>query len=144
MFPYLEHIENIADRQSQPPPAPLPRMEIYPSTGALLRDFIAEPWEHDAAYCLGTTIQDTPYYLFATCEKHKYIQCGIKQNRMNTDYDKVLKEESIALRCPSFKIGDVVQKLMASIPDDQAVGEWELHTIKDMRWNDNHQRPSKH
>jgi hypothetical protein len=25
------------------------------------------------------------------------------------------------------------------MPDDQALGEWELYTLEDMRWNDNHQ-----
>jgi hypothetical protein len=56
----------------------------------------------------------------------------------------VLKEESSALRFPSFKNGDSVQKLVASMPDDQALGEWELHTLEDMRWNDNHQWPNKY
>jgi len=58
-------------------------------------------------------------------------------------YDYVLKEENAALRFPSVKNGDGVQKLVASMPDDQALGEWELHALKDMRWNDNHQRPIK-
>jgi hypothetical protein len=30
------------------------------------------------------------------------------------------------------------------MPDDQALGEWELHTLKDMRWNDNHKCPTKY
>jgi len=30
------------------------------------------------------------------------------------------------------------------MPGDQALGEWELHTLQDMRWNDNHQRPIKY
>jgi len=29
------------------------------------------------------------------------------------------------------------------MPDDHALGEWELHTLKDMRLNDNHQHPIK-
>jgi hypothetical protein len=56
----------------------------------------------------------------------------------------VLKEDNTALRFRSFKNGDGVQKLVASMPDDLALGEWELHTLEDMRWNDNHQRPIKY
>jgi len=47
MFPYLEHIETIADSESQPPPH-LPQIEIYPGAGTPLIDYIAEPWERDA------------------------------------------------------------------------------------------------
>jgi hypothetical protein len=63
---------------------------------------------------------------------------------MKTYYDIVLKKEVTALRFPSIKNGDGVQKLMASIPDDQALGEWELHTLEDMSWNDNHQLTIKY
>ena len=34
-------------------------------------------------------------------------------------------------------------KLWANMLDDQAQGEWELLTLEDMRWNDNHQHPIK-
>jgi hypothetical protein len=44
----------------------------------------------------------------------------------------MLKEENTALRFPSFKNRDAVQKLVASMRDNQAVGEWELHTLEYM------------
>jgi hypothetical protein len=52
MFPYLEHVENIADSESQPPPPPLPLTETYPGVGTPLSDYISESWEHDAQGCL--------------------------------------------------------------------------------------------
>ena len=39
---------------------------------------------------------------------------------------------------PKLQNWDGVQKLVASMPDDHASGELELHTLEDMRWNDNH------
>jgi len=59
-------------------------------------------------------------------------------NGMKTYYDIVLKEEDTTLRFPTVENGDGVQKLVASMPGDQALGEWELHTLEDMRLNDNH------
>jgi len=68
----------------------------------------------------------------------------MNKKSMKTYYDNVLKDECTALRFPSLKNGDSAQKLVASMPDDLALGEWELHTLEDMRWNDNNQHPIKY
>jgi len=54
-FPYLEHVENITDSESQPLP-PLPRREIYLGAGASLIDYITVPWERNAQGCLVTNL----------------------------------------------------------------------------------------
>ena len=63
---------------------------------------------------------------------------------MKTYYNNERKEENTALPFASFKNGDAIQKLFTRLPDDQALGERELHTLEDMRWNDNHQRHIKY
>ena len=143
-FPHLEHIENIADLVSHPPPPSLRRTETFPAAGALMIDYAAKPWESDNKGCLETNIPNTHYYPFVTRAEYQYIQCVIKKRGMRTYHDNVLKEENTTLHFPWYKTGDDVQKLVASMPDDQALGEWELHTLEDIRWNDNHQRPVKY
>jgi hypothetical protein len=46
-FPHLEHVENIADLESQPPP-PLPGKALCPGAGTVLIDYITERCKSNA------------------------------------------------------------------------------------------------
>jgi hypothetical protein len=52
---------------------------------------------------------------------------------MMTYYDNVLKEEITTQRFVSLNNGYGIQQLVASMPDDYSLGEWELHTLEDIR-----------
>jgi len=59
-FPYLKHVENITDSESQPPQPALRGVETYPGTGPPLSDYIAESWERNAQGSLETKLQNNP------------------------------------------------------------------------------------
>jgi hypothetical protein len=138
-LPYIEHLN---ERESTPPPQPY--TETFPKAGAPLLDYLPQQGESDADGCLEDNLTNNPYYPFATREEYNYVRCGIKKKGMKTYYDTVLKEENTSLRFPSFKNGTGVQRLVAAMPDDKALGEWESHTLTDMLWNDDHPQPIKY
>ena len=99
----------------------------------------SDPWECYTQGCLETKLQNNPYYPFATREEYKYLQFGINNKGMKTFNDTVQREEYTTLCVICFNNRDGMQKLMACMPDDEALGKFKLHVLKDMRWNVNYQ-----
>jgi len=62
-FPHLEHVENIAASESQPPPPHLLQTKISSGAGTLLSLYVAELWQRDAQCCFETNLQNNPYYI---------------------------------------------------------------------------------
>jgi len=122
-------------------PPSLPGTESYPGAGAPVSDYFHEPWERDAQGFLETDLQNIPYYPCAIHEEYEYIPCGIKKKGMKTHHDNMHREENTALHFPSIENRDGIQKHVASMTVEQCLGEGELHTPEDMKWNDNDQRP---
>jgi len=122
-FLYMKHVVNMVDSESQPlPPAPL-LTETSWGAAVLQSDYNTVQWECDTQGCFVTINQYHVYYPFATGEEKIYIHYGVVMQGMMTYYDQWLQEANIALRFQSFKNGDGVNKLMGSLPDNQALGE---------------------
>lgn len=66
------------------------------------------------------------------------------KNGMKMHHSSVQKEENNTLRFRSFKTIDDIQMLVARTPDNQALGQCELHTVVDVRRNGKYLRPIKY
>jgi len=85
-------------------------------------------------------LQNNPYDPLVMSEEYNCIQWGIKKKGIQTCYDNMRNDAKTTLFIRSFKNMDAIHKLVARMPAYQAIGEWELHTLEDMRLNDNQQR----
>jgi hypothetical protein len=121
VYPYLEHIETIADTESQPYSPPQLHTDTYPGAGAPLCKSIAYPWEPDAQGFLQMYLQNNAYSRSAMRGEYQYIQCGIMKKGMQTYYHNVLEEEINSLHFRSFKNADGILKLVDSMPDHLAL-----------------------
>jgi hypothetical protein len=90
VFCYPDHVENITDWKSHPPPTPLPRTEIYPGVRAPLSDYIVYLWERNAQRCLEENLQNNRYNPFAMHAEYKYIERRAKIKGLKMYYDNVL------------------------------------------------------
>jgi hypothetical protein len=81
------------------------------------------------------------YFPFAMRDEYNSVQCGINKKHIKTYYDNVLMEENTTLHFPRFNNADPIQKFMASMGNDQGLGEWKLNTHDDMGCNNIHQCP---
>jgi hypothetical protein len=98
-------------------------MKTYPRTSSLLCDYIAEEWKPNAQGCLMSNVQYNPNSQFVTSEEYKYIQSWIEKIGTKTYYDNMLKEDYTTLCFPSFKNGDSVHKVVASMPRNSQMEE---------------------
>jgi hypothetical protein len=138
MFLWLKSLKNIIYPESPPTPAPMTRTDSFLGSGTPLSKYIAEYWECKAPGCLETNLQYNPSNLFATRKCYTCIPCETKNKVIKRYYKNMLMKKHARLRFQSFKTGDGLEQLVASMPDDQSLREWELHTLRNIRWKSNH------
>jgi len=143
-FRYFEYAENIAASMTYQARPPLLCKETFPGVWAPLTNYSAQLFEHNTQSFLERNWQNNSYYPFVMRQQYKYIQCGIRKKGVKMYYHNMRQEENPTLCFLSFKTEDWVLMLVATKSDVLAVGEWELQTLEDMRWNDNYQRPIKY
>jgi hypothetical protein len=137
MYPNSKHVETIADMESQFPLHSLLQTETYCCAGTLLSEYNTEPWEPDGKGYIEMNIQNNSYDWIGTRQEYKFTKSGLKKDTIKTYYNAMLMEANSALHFPSFKERVGIQKVVGSMPVDRTVREWELHTCKIIRCNDN-------